>query len=98
MRPRSISSWLTTPAVPFGTAAAWASVRDGSTPPFLLCGQAPSQRSSRRSGRPSPMHESTTVIAGLRKPWMTRFRESDYRAVRRLGDEFLATILRRIPE
>lgn len=38
------------------------------------------------------------VITGLRKPWMTTFRESDYRSARRLGDEYLGTIPRRIAE
>ena len=38
------------------------------------------------------------VITGLRKQWMTRLRESDYRAVRRLGDEYLAAIPRRIAQ
>lgn len=38
------------------------------------------------------------AISGLRKPWMTRLRDSDYRAVRRLGDEYLATTPRRVAE
>lgn len=32
---------------------------------------------------------SARSLTGLRKPWMARFRESDYRAVRRLCDEYL---------
>ena len=38
------------------------------------------------------------VITGLRKRWMTTFTEADYRRVRRLGDEYLATTPRRVAE
>lgn len=36
------------------------------------------------------------VITGLRKPWRTTFSDNDYKAVRRLGDEYLARLPRRI--
>jgi hypothetical protein len=36
------------------------------------------------------------VITGLRKPWMSKFRDADYRAVRQVGDEYRATIPRPI--
>ena len=49
----------------------------------------------RRRGLAGP---AIGVITGLRKPWMTRFREPDYRAVRRLGEDYLATIPRRVAE
>lgn len=49
----------------------------------------------RRRGLEGP---AIAVITGLRKPWMTRFSEADYRRVRRLAAEYLATIPRRIAE
>lgn len=36
------------------------------------------------------------VITGLRKPWRTIFSANDYHGVRKLGDEYLARLPRRI--
>jgi hypothetical protein len=36
------------------------------------------------------------VLTGLQKPFLTKLRRSDYRAVRDLGDEYKATSPRRI--
>lgn len=36
------------------------------------------------------------VITGMRKPWRTKFSETDYRRVRRLGDEYKMSHPRRI--
>lgn len=38
------------------------------------------------------------VIAGMRKPWRTKFSEADYRRIRRLGDEHKAHHPRRIAQ
>lgn len=47
----------------------------------------------RRRGLPRP---AIAVLTGLRKPWMTRFSDADYRRVRRLGTQHRANIPRRI--
>jgi hypothetical protein len=49
----------------------------------------------RRRGLSRP---AIAVITGLRKRWMTKFTEADYRRVQRLGNEYLATIPRRVAE
>lgn len=38
------------------------------------------------------------VITGLRKRWMTTFSDADYRRVRRLGADYLATTPRRLAD
>ncbi|MHB8293124.1 MAG: hypothetical protein ACYDH5_00505 [Acidimicrobiales bacterium] len=47
----------------------------------------------RSRGLPGP---AIAVITGLRKPWMTTFSAHDYAGARVLGDEYLATVPRRI--
>lgn len=47
----------------------------------------------RKRGLPGP---TIAVITGLRKPWMTTFSTDDYAGVRTLGDDYLATVPRRI--
>jgi hypothetical protein len=46
-----------------------------------------------RRGLPRP---AIAVIAGLRKPWRTKFSERDYQRVRELGDEHQSNHPRRI--
>ena len=46
-----------------------------------------------RRGLPGP---AIAVVTGMRKPWMTTFDTGDYAHVRALGDEYLATVPRRI--
>lgn len=59
---------------------------------FCLLENAPPDELRRRGlARPA-----IAVITGLRKPWMTAFREADYRAVRQLGEDYLATAPRPI--
>jgi len=61
---------------------------------FCILENAPPEELRRRGliGR------AIVVITGLRKRWMTTFTEADYRRVRRRGDEYLATIPRRLAE
>lgn len=47
----------------------------------------------RQRGLPGP---AIAVITGLRKPWLTTFSAQDYAGVRELGDDYLATVPRRI--
>lgn len=44
-------------------------------------------------GLPRP---AIAVITGMRKPWMTTFSAKDYEYVRKLGNDYLGTIPRRI--
>jgi hypothetical protein len=44
-------------------------------------------------GLPKP---AIAVIAGMRKPWRTKFSEADYRRVRRVGEAYKASFPRRI--
>lgn len=46
-----------------------------------------------RRGLPGPV---IVAVTGMRKPWMTTFTDHDYQHVRTLGDDYLATIPRRI--
>jgi hypothetical protein len=55
----------------------------------------PVRRNWRSSACPGPR---SRVITGLHKPWMTTFAETDYAAVRVIGEESLAQIPRRIAE
>jgi hypothetical protein len=36
------------------------------------------------------------VITGMRKPWMTKFSDGDYRKVRQLGDAYKSKVPRQI--
>jgi hypothetical protein len=47
----------------------------------------------RRRGLPRP---AIAVLTGLRKPWMTKFSDADYRRVRRVGTQHRANLPRRI--
>lgn len=49
----------------------------------------------RRRGLSGP---AIAVITGMRKSWMTTFDDVDYAAVRRLGNDYLGTVPRRIAE
>lgn len=47
----------------------------------------------RRRGLSGP---AIAVLAGLRKPWMTKFSDRDYRRIRRFGEDHRANFPRRI--
>jgi hypothetical protein len=49
----------------------------------------------RRRGLPGP---AIVVLTGMSKPWMTAFGAGDYQAVRALGDDYRATLPRRIAQ
>ena len=51
----------------------------------------PKELRRRGLGRPA-----ITVVAGMRKAWMTTFTRADYRHVRIMGDDYLSTVPRRI--
>ena len=59
---------------------------------FCILENASVEELSRR-GLPRP---AIAVITGMRKPWMTTFTSKDYEYVRKLGDDYLNTIPRRI--
>jgi hypothetical protein len=46
-----------------------------------------------RRGLPRP---AIAVITGMRKPWMTKFSDRDYKKVRRLGDAYKSKVPRPI--